>query len=203
MYNLYHAFRFFHSTFSLSGVWGSHLNKKPTSKQTDSFSNSFSEMSFKFGLDTSQGATVKTRTSLKKRTRTFQSFTDTLGVTASQDLTNTSASQPIVVSSFTPEDENSLGSTDLQPAVPDGKKSNVTEQKEEEEEEEDSSLTLFPALSVKQSKAVVKKTGPRRKIDAGWLARCTGIQEDPGEPDTDTERDQDPDPDHQLTMKFM
>ena len=146
-------------------------------------------MSFKFGLDTSKVATVKTRTSLKKRTRTFQAFTDTLGPTESQDLTNTSASQPIV-SSFTPEDQNSLGSSaDLQPAVPvspapgDGKEVDVAEKEKKEDEEEDDSLTLFPALSVKQSEgagpkavAAVKQTGLRRKIDGDWLARCTGIQ---------------------------
>ena len=64
----------------------------------------------------------------------------------------------------------------------------------EEEEEEDESLTLFPALSVKQSEgagtkvvAAVKQTGAglRRKIDGDWLARCTGIQGDPG-PATNT-----------------
>ena len=116
-------------------------------------------MSFKFGLDTSLGATVKTRTSLKKRTRTFQAFSDTLGLTASQDLTNTAASQPIV-SSFTPEDGSSLGSSDLQPAVPVSSAPGDWKEKETkvtEEEEEEESLTLFPALSVKQSEGAGTK----------------------------------------------
>ena len=58
----------------------------------------------------------------------------------------------------------------------------------EEEEEEDDSLTLFPALTVKQSEssgtkavAVVKQPGLGRKIDGAWLARCTGIQGEPGD----------------------
>ena len=168
-----------------SGVWGSHLNKK-TFKRSDSSSNSFTEMSLKFGLDTSQVAAVNTRTSLKKRTRTFQSFTDTLGVP--ETSLGAASSQP-VNAAFTPlenkeatenEDSDQLGSNIalVSSSIVD---TDYQVGEEQEEEEEEDGLTLFPSLSLKAregagARPVVKQSGLRRKIDSDWLARCTGIQ---------------------------
>ena len=158
------------------------MNKK-TFKRSDSSSNSFTEMSLKFGLDTSQVAAVNTRTSLKKRTRTFQSFTDTLGVP--ETSLGATSSQP-VKSTLTPlenkkatenEDSDQLGSNIAQVSSIVDTDSQVGEEQEEEED----GLSLFPSLSMKAregagARTVVKQNGLRRKIDSDWLARCTGIQ---------------------------
>lgn len=161
-------------------MWGSHLNK-PTLKRSDY--DSGAEMSLKFGLDTSRMASVKTRTSLKKRSRTFQSFTETLGL--SEDTLKT-ASSPPVDSVFKSEEENKTPGNghDTQTGLtPQSAPAQNDETGSKVLEDDEDSLMFFPSLSAAQlegtGKAAAVKTsvpGLRRKIDSDWLARCTGIQ---------------------------
>ena len=84
-------------------VWGEHLNKKEPAKPTSTSFN-FSGLSTKLDLSLSQGSTTKTRTSLKKRKKTiqsFQSFTDTLGVLDENAVSNPDP-KPIPLASSQP-----------------------------------------------------------------------------------------------------
>ena len=84
-------------------VWGEHLNKKEPAKPASTSFN-FSGLSTKLDLSLSQGSTTKTRTSLKKRNKTiksFQSFTDTLGV-LDDNATSNPDPKPIPLASSQP-----------------------------------------------------------------------------------------------------
>ena len=102
-----------------SRVWGDHLNKKPENfKRSDPLSsNSFSQMSMKFGMDLSQDATVKTRKSLKKKNKlaSFQSFTETLGPTNEETA---SASTPVMDQSELSNESSSQLLSQLQTSFP-------------------------------------------------------------------------------------
>ena len=182
------------------GVWGEHLNKKEPVKSVPTSFN-FSGLSTKLDLSLSQGSTTKTRTSLKKRNRTiqsFQSFTDTLG-TLDDNATVNSDPKPIPMASSQPAmflSEDLFRTEDSQEATlksPTSKEdirpiadTNSKEAVKDDSDGED--ITLFPNLNLKhEPKEKAPKTssfkplqsGMRRKVDSDWLSRCTGIATEP------------------------
>ena len=203
------------SNLSRTGTWGDHLNKKPVTKITSGSlgSSSFTDMSIKLGLDMSQISTVKTRKSLKKRNKTFQSFTDTMGPVeeSSSSLTASTAPTPISsesllqseVSNEVSQDQiiNSSHKTvcDNIPTVVEEPKMETSLLPPDNNDNDEDDMILFPSLKVKHQdvdkKMPTVKTSNqslRRKVDSDWLARCTGMEIVP-EPDV-AEKDKDTKP---------
>ena len=182
------------------GVWGEHLNKKEPVKSVPTSFN-FSGLSTKLDLSLSQGSTTKTRTSLKKRNRTiqsFQSFTDTLG-TLDDNATVNSDPKPIPMASSQPAmflSEDLFRTEDSQEATlksPTSKEdirpiADTTSKEAVKDDSDGEDITLFPNLNLKhEPKEKAPKTGSfkplqsgmRRKVDSDWLSRCTGIATEP------------------------
>ena len=181
------------------GVWGAHLNKKETVKPASTSFN-FSGLSTKLDLTLSQGSITKTRTSLKKRNKTiqsFQSFTDTLGVLDDTD-TVSSDPKPIPPASSQPDmflSEDLFRSEESQDAyatinTPASKEllagASSKETVKDDSDGEDSAL--FPNWNLKHepkekapkpSSSKPLQSGLRRKVDSDWLSRCTGIAPEP------------------------
>ena len=173
-------------------VWGAHLNKKEPVKPT-STSFSFSGLSTKLDLALSQGSTTKTRTSLKKRNKTiqsFQSFTDTLGVLDDTD-TVIPDPKPLPLASSQPDmflsedlfrSEESQEATVNAPASKELPGASSKETGKDDSDGEDSAV--FPNWNLKHepkerapksSSSKPLQSGLRRKVDSDWLSRCTGI----------------------------
>merc|ERR1719370_1847762 len=155
---------------NLGSVWGKHLNHKPKKVNSNS---AYDKVSNKLGLQLSQVVYNTTRTSLKKRKKTFQSFTDTLGLNTSHSdmshnksystsppasLSTTSATIPSTTSAILPSRSPSP-EYDLFPSLPTGK------------------VVIGPAKI---------NTKTERRIDQAWLQRCAGMGGETGHYDTPT-----------------
>ena len=176
-----------------ASVWGEHLNKKAPVKQTSTSFN-FSSVSTKLDLSLSQGSSSKTRTSLKKRNKTFQSFqsfSDTLGLddNATSKPDHKMSSQPAIHLSedlFRSEESHDITEKSQTPA-PKEEEPSVCASGNESVKDESEDTALFPNLDLKHDINTAKpssfkplQSGLRWKVNADWLARCTGI-------DTETE----------------
>jgi len=153
------------SNIGTTGVWGKHLNHKP--RKTASLS-SYDKMSSKLSLQLSQVTSSTTRTSLKKRKNRFQSFTDTLGNSSVNDISqDSSILSPAPLAPFS-----------TKPPSPDP---------------DSGDCTLFPSLvtgrvvtgTVKHVPVV--STRMDRKVDKAWLDRCTEKVKSVGDVDMEGE----------------
>eukprot|EP00092_Neocalanus_flemingeri_P040667 GFUD01044278.1.p1 GENE.GFUD01044278.1~~GFUD01044278.1.p1 ORF type:complete len:1538 (+),score=567.86 GFUD01044278.1:263-4615(+) len=141
------------SNLGTTGVWGKHLNHKP--RKTASLS-SYDKMSSKLSLQLSQVTSNTTRTSLKKRKNRFQSFSNTLGDSSVNNISQDN--------SFSCQTLPSPALLPIRPASPGS---------------DSGDCTLFPSLVTGKvvtgpAKVPVVTSKTERKVDPSWLERCAG-----------------------------
>merc|ERR1719370_287750 len=178
---------------NLGSVWGKHLNHKPKKVNSNS---AYDKVSNKLGLQLSQVVYNTTRTSLKKRKKTFQSFTDTLGLnTSHSDMSHnksfsTSPPASLSTTSATISSTSAIIPSTTSAIIPSTTSAIIPSTRSAVQPSRSPSpeYDLFPSLPT--GKVVIGpakiNTKTERRIDQAWLQRCAGMGGETGHYDTPT-----------------